>query len=185
MCDCKTIPGSLATCSLIENSLEVVLGHLNGRELVVIIGVEVKICNDVSQVFQDCLTGCITRGVWWAHVCGVLPNNVANSHLVLNHLVISLGIGYDTQVLMRPSVAGHLMTFGNHTTDHAGPACSRINSALGIVDTGDEECGFKSIAGELMQNLTGIDVRTKDRRCGVSECNMKFVNGCILTRHHR
>lgn len=55
----KAISGGRTARSLIKNPLEVVLGNLNIRELVVIVRVQIEIGDDITKVLDDSLAGCI------------------------------------------------------------------------------------------------------------------------------
>jgi hypothetical protein len=112
--DGKTISGRRATIGCVENTLEVVLGNLDVGELVVIIGVEVKVRDDVAQVPQDVLASFVAGRVRRTHVRWVLSDDVSDGHLVFHHLVVTLLIVDDAQILVRPGVAGHLVTLSNH-----------------------------------------------------------------------
>jgi len=159
MGDSKAISSLGSTGRLIKNTLEVILRNLDVRELVVVICVQVKIRYNVAKVLHDSLAGCVAGRVRWPHIGRVFSNNVADCHLVPDHLVVSLSIGNDAEVLMRPCVACYLVAFGHHTLDHAGPAFGRVDSPLSIVDTSDEEGSLEAIFGKLIEDLVGVDVR--------------------------
>jgi hypothetical protein len=136
--------------SEINSFLEVVLGSLNLllSELVVIIGVKVEGGDDVAEGLQVSLASrSIASRVRRTHVSGVFSDNVAERHLVLDHLVEAL-LGSDLiEVLVRPSVTGDLMTVCIHLGDDLPPVL--IDSALADVVAGDEESCVSVASFEL------------------------------------
>jgi hypothetical protein len=127
--------------------------------LVVVISVKIEVRNHVPEVLQDCLASCIARRVRGAHVSWVLSDDVTNGHFVLDHLIVALRVSDDTQVLVRPGVAGNLMPFGNHPFDDVRPLGSRVDSTLTDVDACDEEGSLEAVLGELIKDAVGVDVR--------------------------
>jgi hypothetical protein len=154
----ETVTRLRATRGLIENALEVVLGNLDVGELVVVIGVEVEVRDDVSEVLHNSLASLVARGVGRTHICGVFSDDVANGHLVLDHLIITLSIGNSAQILVRPGVAGYLMAFSNHALNDIRPLCSGVDSTFANVNTGNEEGCLETIAGKLVKDTIGVDV---------------------------
>lgn len=70
----------------------------------------------------------------------------STTHFVPDHLVVSLLLGDDTKILMRPSVASDLMSFSNHARDDPRPALALVIDGTFVdVDTGDEESGFSTV----------------------------------------
>lgn len=135
---------------LVEDALEVVLGDLDVGELVVVIRVEVEVRDDVAESLQHVLAGSVAGRVGRAHVGRVLSDDVADGHLVLDHLVVSLSIGDDTEILVRPGVAGYLVALGDHSLDDVGPLRGGVDGALADIDTGDEKSGLESVLSELV-----------------------------------
>jgi hypothetical protein len=140
--------------------LEVVLGDLDllWGQLVVVIGIEIEVGNDVAEILHDILAVIIAGRVRWAHVGWVFADDVTDSHLVLDHLVVSLLFGNKTEVLVRPSVGGHLMAVVVHLLDDTRPVL--INGTLTDVVTSDEESGMGSTCFELGHNVLCVDVWT-------------------------
>lgn len=147
--------------------LEVVLGDLDllGSQLVVVIGIEVEVRHDVTEIGHDFLAASSARRVRWAHVGRVFADDVANSHLVLDHLVVSLLLGDFAEILVGPCVRGDLMAIVVHILDDACPVF--VNGALADVVASDEEGGVGSSCLELFHNTLGIDVGT----IVVGDCN--------------
>jgi hypothetical protein len=142
----------------VDSSAEVVLGGLNldGSELVVVIGVQIEVRNDVSKLLHNALASGLARRVRRTHVSGVFADDVADSHLVLDHLIVDLSLGNLGQILVGPSVGGDLVTFGDHTLDNRSPFL--INSTLADVNTSDKEGSLEARRIELVQNLVSVDV---------------------------
>lgn len=86
---------SRAACS--DAITEVVLSGLDlGRVvLVVIVGINFEVCNVISESSQVGFAAGLssTAGVGRAHVGGEVSNNVANGHLVLDHLGLTISGG--------------------------------------------------------------------------------------------
>lgn len=144
----------------VHSVAEVVLRDLDplASELVVIIGIQVEVGDDIAELLHDVLTDFVTRRVRGAHVGRVFANDVADGHLVLDHLVVHLSLGDGGEILVRPSVRGNLVTVGDHTIDDIAPLL--IDSTLAKVDTGDEESGLETGSSELVKNLVSVDVWT-------------------------
>jgi len=158
--DSKAITRLRATFGLVEDPLEVVLGNLDIGQLVVVICVEVEIADHIAEIFHDGLASSVAGRVRGAHVCRVFSDNITNSHLVLDHLVVSLGICNGTQILMGPCVRGHLMALGNHALDDIGPAGSSINGTLAKIVSSDEEGSLEPVRCKLVENTISEGVRT-------------------------
>jgi hypothetical protein len=95
------------------------------------------------------------------HVGGELLDNVADSHLVVDHLVLSLLLGDGAEILVRPCVTGNLVAFGDHTRDDSRPGGgSIINGTLGVVVAGDEESGLHVVRLEKIKDAVRINVGT-------------------------
>jgi len=144
----------------VKNPLEVILGDLDVGELVVVIRVQVEVADDVSQVLQYSLAGGVARRVRRTHVCRVLSDNVADGHLVLDHLVVALRISDDAEILVGPCVGCDLVALGNHALDHVGPLRCAVNGALAKVDTSHEESSLKASSSELVEDAVGVNVWT-------------------------
>jgi len=74
--------------SVINLVVEVIHGINDGGwgVIVVIIGVHVKVDNVIAQRVHRANAVASARGVWRAHVCRELPNDVAEGSLVVVHL---------------------------------------------------------------------------------------------------
>lgn len=158
--DSKAVTRLRTALSLVENALEVVLGDLDVGELVVVIGIEVEVGDDVAKSLEHVLASIVARRIGWAHVGRVFSENVADGHFVFDHLVVALRVADDAEVLMGPGVAGYLMAFGDHTLDHIGPLGGGIDRALANVDTSNKKGGLEAVLGELIQNTVGVDIWT-------------------------
>lgn len=142
----------------IKDALEVVLGDLDVGQLVVVVGVEVEVGHDVTEIPHDGLAGVVAGRVGRAHVGRVLSDNVADGHFVLDHLVIALGIGDNAEILVRPGVGGDLVTLCNHAADDICPRSSGVDGALSNIDSGHEESGLEAIRRELIKHSVSVDV---------------------------
>lgn len=97
-------------------------------------------------------------------VCRDITQNVVQGDLVPEDLILCLGRGYCTEILVRPGVASDLVTFGGHSLpslviclvmlcksapylDNSLPGKVRvIDCAFADIVTGDEESRFCAIA---------------------------------------
>jgi hypothetical protein len=102
------------------------------------------------------LTVVVAGRVRWAHVGRVFADDVANRHLVLDHLVVDLFLGDETKILMGPGVRSDLVAVVVHLPDDACPVL--VNCTLADVVTSDEESGVASSCLELAHNIFGVDV---------------------------
>jgi hypothetical protein len=86
--------------ALSDVSKEPILGVLDqvGAVLFVVIGVDVEVDDVVTEVSHVGLALASAAGVRWAHVGGDLANDVAESHLVLPHLLLAVDLGNGTEV---------------------------------------------------------------------------------------
>jgi hypothetical protein len=94
-----------------------------------------------------------------AHISREFANNVADGHLVLDHLVFALSSSDRAQILVGPCVAGNLMSFGDHSLDDSRPRCSGIiNGTLVDVDTSDEKGSLCAVGLKLIQDASCVDI---------------------------
>jgi len=92
--------------SIINLRGEVILGihdELRGV-IVIIVGVHVEVDDVIAQIGHRSRAGASARGVWGAHVCRELPNDVAEGRLVIVHLVSSIGFTECGEVWVGPTV---------------------------------------------------------------------------------
>jgi hypothetical protein len=143
----------------VDSSAEVVFGglDLDGSELVVVISVQVEVGDDVAKLLENALAGRVARRVRRTHVSRVFADDVADSHLVLDHLVVDLSLGDSREILVRPRVRSDLVTLSNHTPDDRGPGL--VDGTLANVDASHEESSLETSCLELVQNLVSVDVR--------------------------
>jgi hypothetical protein len=145
--------------SAVNTSLEVVLGSLDllRSELVVVVGVQIEGGDDVAECLQVSLASCcVASRVRGTHIGGVFADDVADGHLVLDHLIETLLLGDFIEVLVRPSMAGNLMALGVHVLDNTPPVL--INGAFAKVVASNEE-GCVGVARlELCHNLLSVDI---------------------------
>lgn len=126
-------------------SMEVVLGGLDllWVVLVIVVGINVEVGNVISEIGEVRFAArrSSTARVWWSHVGGEEPNNVANGHLVLDHLGLAISGGNCAQVQMGPSVGSDLVILGVHSLDRGPVAGGQINlSLVDVVASNEEGC---------------------------------------------
>lgn len=121
--------------------------------------IQVEIGDNISQISHILLTLTSAGRIGRTHVGGEFSENVGKSHLVFDHLVDTLFLTDDAEILMRPGVASNLVTFSNHTLNHSGPWLSRIvDCALANIDPGDKEGRLEIIRGEQIHYIVGVEV---------------------------
>jgi hypothetical protein len=154
----------MATRSLLLHSaLEVILGHLDILLVGPVQRVDILVCNNVAVLLHRTLAICVARGVWRAHVCWVLVENVADSHFSLDHLVRDCTGSDCAQVWMAPSMTGDLMPFGVHSVDNVNPPGVCIDSAMAVVSA-HEECCLEAILCQSVEELASVDVGSVVKR---------------------
>ena len=126
------------------------------RKKCITISVQVEVRDNVSKGLHDALASEVARRVRRTHVGGVFADDVANGHLVLDHLVVTLRISDGTEILVGPGVTGDLVAFGNHSFDDSRPLL--VNGALAKVVTGDEEGSLEAGGLELVEDFVSVDV---------------------------
>jgi hypothetical protein len=104
--DGKPVTTSVTDIARVDSVLEFVLGVLNQlrSEVQVVRSVKVKVRYDVSKLSHNVLAICATGAVGRPHVSGVFAENVTDSHLVLDHLVVDLLPSNGGEILMGPGV---------------------------------------------------------------------------------
>lgn len=159
-CKLVDIMSDAKVLALIDTSLEIVLCGLDLllSELVIVICIQVEGCYNISQGFEISLALSRARRVRWAHVSRVFADNVADSHLVLDHLIVTLLLSDCSEILVTPRVTGNLVTVVVHLLDNAAPVL--INGTLADIVTGDEESGASAPGLKLCHDLLSIDVWT-------------------------
>ena len=117
--------------------------------------VQVKVGNVVAKVSQVLLAARLgsAAGVGRTHVGGDLANNVAESHLVLDHLVVAVLLGDGAQVQVSPGVRGDLVALSVHTLDDADKFRSKVDLALVDVVSSNEEGSLGLVLGHNVKNV--------------------------------
>lgn len=83
------------------------------------------------------------------------------TYFIPDHLVVTLLFCNGTKILMRPSMAGNLMSLGDHTRYDRGPLCALVvNCTFVNVDTSDKERRFGIVGCELVEHTAGVDIWT-------------------------
>jgi hypothetical protein len=174
MADDKPVTTSVTDIARVDSGLEFVFGVLNQLrgKVQVVRSVKVKVRYDVSKISHNVLAISATGAVGWPHVSGVFAENVTDSHLVLDHLVVDLLLGNGGEILMGPGVGSDLVTIVVHPLDDASPVL--VDSSLSNVVTSKEEGGVPAPGLELLHDALCVDVRTivvsDSDRAGVAAC---------------
>jgi hypothetical protein len=94
-------------------------------------------------------------GVWGTHVGWDLANNVAKSHLVLDHLVVTILLRDSAQVQMCPGVGSKLVALRVHTLEDIAELRSNVNLSLVDVVSSDEESRLSIVRGHDIEDVAG------------------------------
>jgi hypothetical protein len=169
--------GSSGT-ALGDITVEPVLGvlDLSRRVLVVVIGVNVEVDDVVTKCCHISLALTSAAGIRWAHVGGNFANNVAESHLVLPHLLLAVEGRDGAQVQVGPGVRSKLVTLGIHTLEDIDKLGGDVDLALVDVVARDEESSLCVILLHQVQN-----VRSKDLLWAIVVCqsNCAWLNTAV------
>ena len=94
-------------------------------------------------------------GVGRTHVGGDLADNVADSHLVLDHLVVAVLLGDGAEVQVSPGVRGKLVAFGIHALDDFDELRGKIDLSLVDVVSSDEESSLGVVGSHDIKDVAG------------------------------
>ena len=136
-------PLGAGSLSLANVSLEDILGVLDQFRVIVlvVISVQIEIGDVVTEVSHVLLATRLSSaaGVGRAHVGGDLANNVAESHLIFDHLVVTVLLGDGAEVQVGPCVGRKLVAGSIHALEDSDEFGSSIDLALVDIVTSDEE----------------------------------------------
>jgi hypothetical protein len=158
MLDVKPLSTTLSSrTALSDVTAEPILRALDlvGAVLVVVISVNVEVNDVVTEISHVSLTLASAAGVRWAHVGGDLSDNVAESHLVLPHLLLAVDLGDGTEVQVGPGMRSELVTLLVHALEDIGELGGNVDLALVDVVTSDEECGLCIVLLHQIQDMGG------------------------------
>lgn len=156
VCNSKPLAGKTSS---IDAILKVVLSCLNllFGELVVVISIQVEVGDNITEIGENSLTRVVARRVWGSHVGRISADDVTDRHFVLHHLVVTLLLCNDGEILMGPSVTRNLMTLVVHVRDDAPPLL--VNGTLAVVVARNEKRRVSVASFELSYDPLGVDVR--------------------------
>lgn len=126
--------------------------------MIIVISVQVE---RADYVAEGCHIGLAPRssiapGIGWSHIHGKLPQNIGQSHLVPEQLVVALLRSDSVQVFVSPYMTGYLVALGVHPLNDGLPRSSFIDRAFGQVVASDEKRCFGTVLCEESQK--GISV---------------------------
>jgi hypothetical protein len=142
-------------------TVEPVLGFLDlaGGIVLIVVGVDVEVDGVISKGSEIGLTaglGSAAR-IRRAHVGGEETEDVAESHLVLDHLVGTLAGRDGRKIQVSPGVGGDLIAIGIHSLDGIDEAAFRkIDLTLPDVVTGDEESRHRVVRHKKIQDVISV-----------------------------
>jgi hypothetical protein len=138
---------------------EDILGVLNqvGIVVLIVVGINVEVDNVVAEISKILLATRLrgAAGVGWAHVGGDLANDVAESHLVLDHLVVTILLGNGAKVQMGPGMRGQLVALGVHALEDIDKLLGDVDLTLVDIVTSDEERGMGVVGLHDIENVAG------------------------------
>lgn len=128
----------------------------------------------ISQLLQSAFTGGVALGIWWSHVCWKVAQNVSESHLIVDHLVLESSSIKTSQILMRPSVRSDLMTFSNHALNESRPM--GIDGTFAEIVSSDHKGRLGIVGLQFVQKIRGVVVGAiVEGKCDVS-CSETIVD---------
>lgn len=158
--DGKPFAGERCGCSGRDVAAEPVLGVLDLARvvLVVIISVDIEVGDVVSKVSHSLFAAGLSSaaGIRRSHVGGEESEDIAQSHLVLDHLVLAVNGRNGAQVQMGPSMGSNLVAFGVHPLDRGLVAGSDVDLSLINVVSRDEEGRLCVVRLEDIQDVVGV-----------------------------
>jgi hypothetical protein len=154
----STVGSSRATLGDVTQKPVLRALDLVGRVLVVVVGVDIEVDDVVTERSHIGLALTSAAGVRRAHVGGDLANNVAESHLVLPHLLLAVDGRDSAEVQMGPCVGRELMALGVHALEHGRELWGDINLALVDVVASDEESGLCVVLFHEVQDVGSKDL---------------------------
>jgi hypothetical protein len=130
-----------------------------GSGVEVVLSIEIKVGNVITESSHGLHTSSITGGVWWTHISWELADNISHSHLELGHFSAATGLGNGGEIGVRPGVRSNLVLLGNHTAEDGGVwGAFVINLTLAVVDAGNKESGLCAVRSEDIEKIIGVDV---------------------------
>lgn len=141
-------------------ALEVVLGVLDLVDivLVVVVGVNIEVSDVVAEVSHVLLATRLScaAGVRRAHVGGNLADDVAEGHLVLDHLVLAIRGRDSAHIQVSPGVGSDVVALGIHALDDTGKLRGGVDFTLVDVVASDEECSLSVVCLEDIEDVSGV-----------------------------
>lgn len=107
----------------------------------------------VAEISHVSLALASTARVRGTHVCRDLANNVAERHLVLDHLGLAVLLGDYAQVQVSPCVGGKLVALRVHTLENIDKVGGDVDLALVDVVASDEEGSLCVVLLEKVQDV--------------------------------
>lgn len=154
-----------------------VLGVLDQLRTVVLVvlGVNVLVHNMVTESghLSETARSSVALEIWSTHVSRDPTKQVAESHLVVDHLRCSDGAVYLIEIAMGPGVAGNVVACSVHAPHHSWPWEGRIvHVSLGPVVSSHEESGLDIFRVQKIQKVIGVGERA------IIECEGNHTGGC-------
>lgn len=140
---------------------EVVLSLLDllRSKLIVVVSVEIERSDDIAELLHVVHAGLLDASrVRWTHVGWVLADDVADGHLVLDHLVVTLCAGDLVKVLVRPSMTSDLVAILVHLRNCVSPGVGLIDRTFADVVTGNKESGVGATVLKLLHDFFSVYV---------------------------
>lgn len=132
-----------------------------GRKWIqVVLGIEIEVDAMIPECFHICFTARwrIALRIRWAHVRGILSDDVGERSLVLDHLLLSHIRGDVLKAVVGPGVRSNLMSFVDHTLDDRRVRSCCINGTFAEIVARYEECSVEAEALQRIQQFACVQV---------------------------
>jgi len=139
----------------IDGSVPDVLGVLDQCWTIVQISlsVQVEVSHMIAKFPQKVSTGVIAFGVWRSQISWEIPQNIIESHLIVDDLAVEVRRIQRRQVLMGPGMRSNLVSFCNHSLNDSGPLRSSINRTFSKVVSSDHESGLCIVRQKFVKKI--------------------------------
>lgn len=142
------------------------------------LAVNIIVHDMIAHVREHVLSSVVALRVRGPHICWEKAQNISKSHFIVVHLIFLLLNCQGSQVLVRPCVAGDLVTGFMHALEELGIAGRNVVylAFAHVVSSNEERC-LGIILVQNIENVLCIDIRPVVKR----QSNMALVCAEINT----
>lgn len=144
-----------------KDAMDNIFGDLVGLRscMEIVFSIQIEIGNVVSEICHGSATDIVAFRVRRTHVGWDLSDDVAESHLVLDHLGLLVSAIERRKIGMRPSVRSDVVSIGNHSLDNSRIRGGDVNSTFPVIVTSDEESGLDAVRCKQIKQVVSVDIR--------------------------